>query len=131
CPTWRVRLACSTVWTWSRLTAESCLSPSGGSTTTSLGKPLIGRGDRRDHDGMKDVDRLGTAQESRGPRARRPRHQELSYPLRLLDPVEPRRVPPHDQVALARRHVGELLGDRLTRARPGRVAVRVVARPEA
>src|SRR5436309_12852645 len=51
-------------------------------------------------------------------------------PLRLLDPVEPRRVPPHDEIPLARRHVGELLGDRLTRARPGRVAVRVVARPE-
>src|SRR5437867_1115160 len=56
---------------------------------------------------------------ARGPRSRR-----------LFDPVEPRRVPPHDQIALARRHVGELLGDRLARARPGRVAVRVVARPE-
>src|SRR3989442_7695796 len=47
-----------------------------------------------------------------------------------LDSVEPRRVPPHDEVALARRHVGELLRDGLARARPGRVAVRVVARPE-
>src|SRR5207249_738309 len=54
----------------------------------------------------------------------------LAPPNGSLDPVEPRRVPPHDQVALARRHVGELLRDGLARARPGRVAVRVVARPE-
>src|SRR5438876_10483383 len=48
----------------------------------------------------------------------------------LLDAVEPRRVAVDDHRALARRYVGELLGDRLARARPGRVAVRVVTRPE-